>query len=209
MAKRIHIVIADPSTIIRSGITSILQQIDGINIDIAEISEVSTLQSPQTYRQVPDMLIVNPAHLGIFSVQQLKEGAGNQELKLVALQSSFTESTTLQNYEVVISIFDSTETIKEKISRVVDSDSESIDDKKELSVREKEIVVCVVKGLTNKQIADQLCLSTHTVIAHRRNIASKLQIHSPAGLTIYAIVNKLVDLADIKNSISQNKEEEI
>ncbi len=155
------------------------------------------------------MLIVNPAHLGIFSIQQLKEGAGNLELKLVALQSSFTESSTLQNYEVVISIFDSAETIKEKISRVVDSNKESIDDKKELSVREKEIVVCVVKGLTNKQIADQLCLSTHTVIAHRRNIASKLQIHSPAGLTIYAIVNKLVDLADIKNSISQNKEEEI
>lgn len=72
-----------------------------------------------------------------------------------------------------------------------------------LSAREKEIIVCVVKGLTNKEIADELCISTHTVITHRRNIASKLQIHSAAGLTIYAIVNKLVELSEIKETISR------
>jgi len=71
-----------------------------------------------------------------------------------------------------------------------------------LSAREREIIVCVVKGMTNKEIADCLCISTHTVITHRRNIASKLQIHSAAGLTIYAIVNKLVELSEIKDSIS-------
>lgn len=71
-----------------------------------------------------------------------------------------------------------------------------------LSAREREIIVCVVKGLTNKQIAEELCISTHTVITHRRNIASKLQIHSAAGLTIYAIVNKLVELSEIEDSIT-------
>lgn len=67
-----------------------------------------------------------------------------------------------------------------------------------LSTREKEIIACVVKGMTNKEIAETLFLSVHTVMTHRRNIARKLQIHSPAGLTIYAIVNKLVELSDIK-----------
>lgn len=71
-----------------------------------------------------------------------------------------------------------------------------------LSAREREIIICVVKGMTNKQIGDALCISTHTVITHRRNIAAKLQIHSPAGLTIYAIVNKLVDLSEIKDTIT-------
>lgn len=71
-----------------------------------------------------------------------------------------------------------------------------------LSAREREIIVCVVKGMTNKQIADALCISTHTVITHRRNIAAKLQIHSAAGLTIYAIVNKLVELSEIRDTIS-------
>lgn len=68
----------------------------------------------------------------------------------------------------------------------------------QLSAREKEIIACVAKGMTSKEIADKLCLSVHTVTTHRRNITGKLQIHTPAGLTIYAIVNKLVSIDEIK-----------
>ena len=67
-----------------------------------------------------------------------------------------------------------------------------------LSEREKDVVIGVVQGLQNKEIADRLCISVNTVITHRRNIAGKLQIHSPAGLTIYAIVNGLVDISAVK-----------
>ena len=67
-----------------------------------------------------------------------------------------------------------------------------------LSEREKDVVVGVVQGMSNKEIADHLFISVNTVITHRRNIARKLQIHSPAGLTIYAIVNKLVDISSVK-----------
>ena len=67
-----------------------------------------------------------------------------------------------------------------------------------LSDREKDVIVSLVQGLSNKEIADHLCISTNTVITHRRNIARKLQIHSPAGLTIYAIVNGLVDISAVK-----------
>ena len=68
----------------------------------------------------------------------------------------------------------------------------------QLSNREKEIVACIAKGMTTKEIAETLFLSTHTVNTHRRNICAKLQIHSPAGLTIYAIINKLVRINEIK-----------
>lgn len=67
-----------------------------------------------------------------------------------------------------------------------------------LSEREKEIVHCVAMGMTNKEIADTLCLSINTVTTHRRNITGKLQIHTPNGLTIYALVNNLVTLDEIK-----------
>ena len=67
-----------------------------------------------------------------------------------------------------------------------------------LSEREKDVVIGVVQGLQNKEIADRLCISVNTVITHRRNIARKLQIHSPAGLTIYAIVNGLVDVSAVR-----------
>ncbi len=67
-----------------------------------------------------------------------------------------------------------------------------------LSEREKDVIVGVVQGMQNKEIADHLCISINTVITHRRNIAKKLQIHSAAGLTIYAIVNGLVDIRSVK-----------
>lgn len=66
-----------------------------------------------------------------------------------------------------------------------------------LSEREKDVIICVVQGMTNKEIADNLCISINTVITHRRNIAKKLQIHSAAGLTIYAIVNNFVDISSV------------
>lgn len=66
-----------------------------------------------------------------------------------------------------------------------------------LSDCEKDIIKCVARGMSNKEIADKLFLSIHTVTTHRRNITAKLQIHSPAGLTIYAIMNNLVDISDI------------
>lgn len=79
-------------------------------------------------------------------------------------------------------------------------DSESIDkDKLEvLSAREKDIIICVAKGMNNKEIADYLYLSVHTVTTHRRNISNKLQIHTTAGLIIYAIANKLVNIEEIQ-----------
>jgi regulator of cell morphogenesis and NO signaling len=67
-----------------------------------------------------------------------------------------------------------------------------------LSDRERDVIIGVVQGLQNKEIADHLYISVNTVITHRRNIARKLQIHSPAGLTIYAIVNGLVDISSVK-----------
>ena len=67
-----------------------------------------------------------------------------------------------------------------------------------LSDREKDVIVSLVQGMSNKEIADHLCISVNTVITHRRNIARKLQIHSPAGLTIYAIVNGLIDISNVK-----------
>ena len=82
-----------------------------------------------------------------------------------------------------------------KISQMI---RQSPDSNESLSEREKDVIVGLVQGMTNKEIAEYLCISINTVITHRRNIARKLQIHSPAGLTIYAIVNNLVDISSVK-----------
>ncbi|MCM1449099.1 MAG: LuxR C-terminal-related transcriptional regulator [Clostridiales bacterium] len=74
----------------------------------------------------------------------------------------------------------------------------------ELTDREKEIISCVARGMSNKEIADRLCLSVHTVATHRRNVSGKLEIHSTSGLTIFAIIHKLIDLSDM-NPDNQSK----
>lgn len=67
-----------------------------------------------------------------------------------------------------------------------------------LSKREKDIIRNIAQGKANKEIADELCISVYTVATHRRNICSKLGIHSSAGLTIFAIINHIVDINDVK-----------
>ena len=88
------------------------------------------------------------------------------------------------------------EDVSKNISQMVFKSGQ--DANEALSDRERDVIIGVVQGLQNKEIADQLCISVNTVITHRRNIARKLQIHSPAGLTIYAIVNGIVDISSVK-----------
>lgn len=78
-----------------------------------------------------------------------------------------------------------------------DDEAEADARMEQLSAREREIVACIAKGLSNKEIASALNISVNTVTTHRRNISSKLAIHSAAGLTIFAIINKLVDITDL------------
>jgi DNA-binding NarL/FixJ family response regulator len=168
-----------------------------IQMDVFEIGDVTQLKGAFG-RQNPDILIINPSVLGPVSLQQIKKELSNSNLKCVALQNSLFDNVTLKAYDEIISIYDSAEQINEKLTRVI-IEPESDKRHESLTLREKEIIICIIKGMTNKQIAEKLYLSTHTVISHRRNIATKLQIHSTAGLTIYAIVNKLVELGEIKD----------
>lgn len=85
--------------------------------------------------------------------------------------------------------------VSAKISNMINQNPNNGD---VLSDRERDVIVSLVQGMTNKEIAEHLFISVNTVITHRRNIARKLQIHSPAGLTIYAIVNNLVDISAVE-----------
>lgn len=82
---------------------------------------------------------------------------------------------------------------EEGISTRINDIIRSVERCETVSEREKDIIVCLVQGMSNKEIAEHLFISVNTVITHRRNIARKLQIHSVAGLTIYAIANNLID----------------
>ncbi len=101
-----------------------------------------------------------------------------------------------------IGLYDAADTVRGLLTELMHEESKTLSSSQNdsLSPREKDVIMGIVKGLSNKEIASEMSVSVNTVMTHRRNIASKLQIHSAAGLTIYAITTGLVDISDIKNS---------
>lgn len=193
----IRIGIAEPSVIIRSGLTYALKHLPNLRILPIELTSTDALNDC-IRTQTPEILFVNPAFGDYFDVARFKADVLCNGIRVVALVSSFIDSSLLSKYDDSVSIFDDLDVISTKINKLQNLEPQEEDHSEALSQREKEIVICVVKGMTNKEIAEKLFLSIHTVITHRRNISRKLQIHSAAGLTIYAIVNKLVELSDVK-----------
>ncbi len=199
----IKAIIASSSAIVRSGLAAVLKRMPDIRINAIEVSSAESLRS-YVRMQMPDLIIVDPFMGGWFDLAAFRQEAGRDTAtKYVALLCSVADPAQLRSYDETISIYDTYDAISLKLEQLLNrSDEETDRDEKEmLSLREKEIITFVVKGLTNKEIADKLNLSIHTIITHRRNIARKLQIHTPSGLTIYAIVNKLVELKDIEGKI--------
>lgn len=198
----LKIVVAETSVIIRSGLTAVLKRLPNLNVHPIEVASAESLQNYISLH-TPDIVIVNPAFGGWFDMAAFKAEHGKPGVKYIALVCTVIDNNALKEYDDNFSICDDIDTISGKINRLLNTEIEEDKDNEQetLSQREKEIITCVVKGMTNKTIADKLFLSIHTVITHRRNIARKLQIHSPAGLTIYAIVNKLVELQDIKENL--------
>lgn len=196
----IRIAVAETSVIVRGGLTAALKRLSNVKVQPIELLSMEAVHDC-IRTQCPDMLIVNPAFGDFFDVTRFREETSGKKIRLIALVTSFVDASLLNKYDESISIFDDLENLSKKIAGLLNmtSEEEDIDSQDTLSQREREIVICVVKGMTNKEIAEKLFLSIHTVITHRRNISKKLQIHSAAGLTIYAIVNKLVALSDVKD----------
>jgi hypothetical protein len=198
--NNIKIVIAENSLILRSGISAVLKRLSDYTFSINEVSNMDAFMLFSRLHR-PEIAIINPLFLGGVSIANYKRD--NPDTKVVALVSGYFDNKTLADFDGSISIFDDLDTVNDTISSVlhIEEDDDNIETE-QLSQREKEIIGCVVKGLTNKAIAEKLSISIHTVITHRRNISKKLQIHSSAGLAIYAIVNKIVEIQDIKSGIS-------
>lgn len=83
------------------------------------------------------------------------------------------------------------------MSEFVKNDKQKKNEDVELSKRETDVLIAIAKGMMNKEIADQMNLSVHTVISHRKNITRKTGIKSVSGLTVYALLNNLINEKDL------------
>ncbi|MDD4515006.1 LuxR C-terminal-related transcriptional regulator [Massilibacteroides sp.] len=92
----------------------------------------------------------------------------------------------------------SLELIIDRLQQLFSYESNGAETNKGLSIRETDVLQLIVKGITNKEIADKLNISLNTVLSHRKNITSKLGIKTVSGLTYYAIMNGLISADEIE-----------
>lgn len=187
-----RVIICETSEIITTGLYDILQSMTGFDV-------VMRLDSPENLSEKllamdANILIINPTLLGFngqgLVSQWIKESPG---LICIALETNYMDDFALKYFDGVIGINDSKLKIINKMNQIAQSDKGERSDDVELSKREIDVLVAVAKGMMNKEIADQMNLSIHTVISHRKNITRKTGIKSVSGLTVYALLNNLID----------------
>ena len=188
-----------PSKIVARGIESVLGElgefrVEGILTDLSRTSE-SHLKNMDV-----DVIIIDPCVFDYVS-----RGSGRSRIAeysdaaVVALQTIPMNAEDFKPYDGTVNIFDDPVTVVRKLREACSSHHENPDaESHDLSVREKEILVCVAKGMLNKEIADVCNLSIHTVITHRKNITRKTGIKTVAGLTVYALLHNLIDSNSIE-----------
>ena len=191
--NKYNIVLIEPSEIVATGIAAIIN-------GNPQFSVVQTLSSPAYYKtgnSNVDAVIINPTVVDYNDRLDIRSSIGLGTTAIVALAHSNHEESVLRQYDECIGIYDNAQRIFQKLKNAIEENAKAPkNDLNELSSRERDILTAVAKGKTNKEIADEFNISIYTVISHRRNISQKLGINSIPGLTVYAIMNKLVDMSD-------------
>lgn len=192
-----RILLIEPSPIVREGLRNILEELNGYKL-VACYADTSQLIE-RSINHRTDILIFNPI---LMSYQQ-RTNIRNffnlpSSIQLVALIYSLVDELLLQQFSATININDDLSRISKKLQTISTEAHEIKTESEDLSDRENEILVSVVKGLTNKEIAEKHFISVHTVISHRKNIIRKTGIKSVSGLTVYALLNNLIKYEDVE-----------
>ena len=196
--KVTKILIAETSPIISSGLSSFFNDMNQITV-ASIVDNIDDLQD-KIIMHNPDVLIINSMMLGCMLNTFVKQMTQNHpNVNRVALVTSYVDKNILKNFKEVIELSDNKQKVINKMLNLQNNNDETSaqNESVDLSNREVDVLVCVAKGMTNKDISDMLNISVHTVITHRKNIVKKTGIKSVSGLTVYALLNNLVEESEI------------
>ncbi|WP_301190929.1 response regulator transcription factor [Plebeiibacterium sediminum] len=190
----VRILVAEPSYLVRKGLSTILNELKTVT-QIEEISSADEIREALT-SIIPNMIIINTT---ISSMPQVEEDI-RKHTPDAAVISIFNTPIPKNTNEKTLSVFDDKSVLINKLRSQVKSVQQTYiqqENSEELSEREREVLQKIALGKTNKEVANELFISTHTVISHRKNITRKLGIKTVSGLTVYAILNQIISMEDI------------
>ncbi len=194
MSKRILIVV--PSAIAAKGLEQVFNDLGEFEV----CAILRDINGQELRSMAPDVVIVDPEIFDYASRSSVKARlAEYSDAAVLAFTIGPLDEDQQRQYDGVIGLMDTTPAIIKKVRAALEDRSEAPrSEGEELSQREKEILICVAKGMLNKEIADQYNISIYTVITHRKNITRKTGIKTVAGLTVYALLNNLIDMNSVE-----------
>lgn len=197
MRKNINIIIAETSDLLYEGLSTIFYQSEYACF-VSRLLSFEDIETTLANKNI-DVLLINP-------ILTFSNGKGIKSLKknypyllIGCINMNMLDNNTILLYDFILNIYDSSNQMLSVIKKQMDLKQVSNTDNDEdeaLSERESEVLLQIIKGHTNKQIADILHISVHTVISHRRNVMIKTGIRSQAGLALYAVSKSLISLDD-------------
>ena len=194
----LHILILESSRIIFEGLYTILYQSD-LDCKIYHIESIDELSDVLETEKI-DIFIANLLHFVNREKEIKKFRKNNPNISIVGIDFGMMQKSDPEP-DALFSLYDTQEKIISLITRL-ESKNKNISKYNEkddnLTKREIEVLTGIVNGNLNKEIAESLNISIHTVVRHRKNITTKTGIRSQSGLTIYAISKKIVDIEDIE-----------
>jgi DNA-binding CsgD family transcriptional regulator len=188
--SRINIAVIEPSQIIYEGLSNILMKFKK-NFYLFRFNDLEELKNSVS-KESFTVAVINPSVIQNKITDFIKLKSTQPHIFWIALIYSFYDEELLQKFNDILSVIATPEQITHKLEQI--SNTTEKNQQEDLSDREIEVLVQMVKGLANKEIADKLNISIHTVISHRKNITDKTGIKSLSGLTIYAITKKIIPL---------------
>lgn len=187
-----------PFRIIARGIEAVLSELGEFRVE-GILSDLSHASEARLRNMDADVIMIDPVVFDYVSRMNVRSRISEYSAAaVVAFKSIPMDEEQLKQYDGVVDLYDDPVTVVRKLRDSLSSREEAPDSEEyDLSVREREILVCVAKGMLNKEIADFYNISIHTVITHRKNITRKTGIKTVAGLTVYALLNNLIDPGSI------------
>ncbi|MCM1483099.1 MAG: LuxR C-terminal-related transcriptional regulator [Muribaculaceae bacterium] len=195
--RHVTVVIAMRSRILSLGLKAAMDESAITNVSIHIVDPGLLLETLD--KMHPSILVTDALTMLAYSDRELRIRMSDSGAVLGMLDSALPQDI-IKSFDGCFSVYDSLSMV-EKFVMKTSMEPAADDRQSELTPREREVLIGIVKGQSNKEIASAMNVSVNTIMTHRRNIANKLQIHSAAGLTIYAIVSKLVTIDEIRTAI--------
>ncbi len=192
-----QIVIIEPSEIIVEGIKQFLERHPNFQIK-ASFPNWQSFVNWCMRKEDFQIVIINPAVIQFHNSFNVRDLFGDYPgISIVALQTQYVTEKILSYFDVTINIYDEGLLLPNKLLRTIEiggnKDVEKSLDMR-LSNRENEVLIYLAKGLSNKEIASEMCLSLHTIISYRKTLTRKINIKTVSGLILYALANNLISL---------------